>query len=97
MPGEFQIDTHYDGEKITKPEGVLYIVTGAGGNHLHGPEYTQNPEKRLHERDIRADYVMQFVSDRHSFTAFELEGDTLRMAQIDEWGREFDRITVTKH
>ena len=97
VPGDFQIDTRYDGEKLTKPEGVIYVVTGAGGNHLHGPEYTQNPEKWLHERDNRADYVMQFVSDRHSFTAFELEGDTLRMAQIDEWGREFDRITITKH
>ena len=97
VPGDFQIDTRFDGEKITKPNGVLYIVTGAGGNHLHGPEYTQNPAKWLHKRDNRADYVVQFVSDRHSFTTFDLDGNTLRMAQIDEQGREFDRIMVTKN
>ncbi|PQV63342.1 Purple acid Phosphatase, N-terminal domain [Abditibacterium utsteinense] len=96
VPGDFSIDTSFDGEKVTKANGVIYIVTGAGGNHLHGPEYTQNPEKWTHQRDNRADYVMQFVADRHSFTAFDLDHNTLRMTQIDEWGREFDRITLTK-
>lgn len=96
VPGDFSIDTRFDGEKFTQANGVMYVVTGAGGNHLHGSEYTQNPQKWTHERDGRADYMMQFVADRHSFTTFQIEGSTLRMTQTDQWGREFDRITLTK-
>ena len=36
------------------------------------------------------------VSDRHSFTLFEVNGPELVMKQIDQWGQEVDAVRVTK-
>ncbi len=36
------------------------------------------------------------VSDRHSFTVFDIDGANLTLTQIDQWGREIDRIRVSK-
>ena len=40
--------------------------------------------------------MVKMVTDRHSLTVFEIDGKHLTMAQIDETGNEFDRVTVTK-
>ncbi len=96
MPGSFAIDRRFDGVSETHADGVLYIVTGAGGKHLYDPGYTNNPSLWTHEEDSHADYVVKMVTDRHSVTVFDVEGERLLMRQIDESGAEIDRITVTK-
>ena len=96
VPGTFTIDRMFDGVQHTQPEGVLYIVTGAGGKHLYDPGFTDNPGLWTHAEDGNVDYVARMVTDRHSLTVFDIDGRRLTMAQIDESGREFDRITVTK-
>ena len=96
VPGAFTIDRHFDGVRHTRPDGVLYIVTGAGGKHLYDPGYTDNPARWTHVEDGHADYVVKMVTDRHSLTVFDFEGPRLTMAQVDESGQEFDPITVTK-
>ena len=96
VPGTFSIDRSFDGVSRTRPDGVLYIVTGAGGKHLYDPGFTDNPARWIHEDDGRADYVVRMVTDRHSLSVFEIDGGHLTMAQVDETGQEFDRITVTK-
>jgi hypothetical protein len=96
VPGEFTIDTHFDGKTVTKPDGILYLVTGAGGKHLYDPESNANPQKWLHPEDKNADYVARFVSDRHSLTVIDMDAKSLQFTQIDELGAEVDRFTVTK-
>lgn len=96
VPGKFTIDTRFDGKKVTRPDGILYIVTGAGGKHLYDPQSNNNPQKWLHPEDDNADYVVRFVSDRHSLTVVEMDAKSLQFTQIDEWGSEIDRFTVTK-
>ena len=96
VPGEFTIDRKFDGDKITKPDGVLYIVTGAGGKHLYDPESNNAPEKWLHKEDNNADYMVRFVSDRHSITVFDMDQSSLILNQIDEWGNSIDRCRLTK-
>ena len=96
VSGTFTIDRNFDGIKNTKPEGILYLTTGAGGNHLYDPESNNNPESWLHEEDNKADYVARFVSDRHSLTVFEMDSQSLQFTQIDEWGGEIDKIKITK-
>ena len=39
---------------------------------------------------------VRFHSSAHSLTVFDLDGPTLIMTQVDEAGKEIDRITVTK-
>jgi hypothetical protein len=96
VQGTFTIDRTFDGVTNTRPEGILYIVTGAGGKHLYDPGFTDNPDRWTHADDHHADYVVKMVTDRHSLTVFEVDGARLTMAQVDEAGREFDRIAVTK-
>ena len=96
VSGTFTLDEAFDGRRHTKAEGVIYVTTGAGGKHLYDVDYTGDPAKWLHPEDNNTAYVANFISDRHSLTVFDLDGRTLRMAQIDENGREIDRITVTK-
>ena len=96
VPGTFTIDRKFDGHTATKPDGILYIVTGAGGNHLYDPESNNNPAQWLHPEDNNADYVSRFISDRHSLTVFDMDKSALTMTQIDEWGNTVDRIRITK-
>jgi hypothetical protein len=96
VPGRFTIDTAFDGVRQTRPRGVLYVVTGAGGKHLYDPGFTENPDLWRHADDGNADYVAKMVTDRHSLTVFDVDGKCLTLSQKDEVGIEFDRIIVTK-
>lgn len=96
VPGVFRVDERFDGRTVTHADGVQYVTTGAGGKHLYDPGFTDAPETWLREEDNRVAYVARMVTDRHSFTVFDIDGTELSMAQIDQWGREIDRIRVTK-
>lgn len=96
IPGTFTVDTVFDGDKSTSPVGVIYITTGAGGKHLYDPGFDDSPDKWLHEEDSNAAYNAKFHSKHHSFSAFEIDGRTLKLRQIDELGRTVDTVTVKK-
>jgi predicted MPP superfamily phosphohydrolase len=96
VPGTFTIDRKFDGISNTQASGVIYVVTGAGGKHLYDPGYTDAPHRWLHEEDGNADYMVTMVTDRHSLTVFDVDGERLTLTQVDEAGHEFDHITVTK-
>jgi hypothetical protein len=96
VAGAFTVDRAFDGIRTTRPNGVIYVVTGAGGKHLYDAGYTDNPAMWTHADDGLADYVAKMVADRHSITVFNVDGRVLTMKQIDEAGAECDRITVTK-
>jgi acid phosphatase type 7 len=94
--GTFTIDTVFDGDKNSRPDGILHITTGAGGKELYEPDFTDNPKRWLHAEDGNVDYVARFYSNRHSLTVIDLDGDTLHLTQINEDGDEIDHIKVTK-
>jgi acid phosphatase type 7 len=96
VPGTFTMDRVFDGVHHTRPDGILHIISGGGGRELHDPGYTDNPERWRRADDGHVDYVAKMVSDRHSLSVFDIDSTRLTMAQIDETGREIDRITVTK-
>jgi len=95
VPGTFTVDRLFDGSRRTRADGVLHIVTGAGGKHLYEPEFTDNPSSWIYD-DPGSDHVVKMVSNRHSLSLFDVEGPQLTMRQIDETGQELDRIVVTK-
>ncbi|HXY32518.1 MAG TPA: metallophosphoesterase [Gemmatimonadaceae bacterium] len=96
VPGSFVVDQRFDGHAVTKPSGVIYITTGAGGKELYDPGFTDRPERWLRPDDGNVAYVSRMVTDRHSFSLFEIGHGGLTMSQIDETGRTIDRIHVTK-
>jgi len=95
ISGEFAIDRNFDGEKATRADGVIYITTGAGGKYLYDPDFNNAPEKWTLPADGNVAYVTRMISDRHSFTVFDIERDEVLLRQIDERGNEIDRIRVT--
>lgn len=96
VPGTFTVDREFDGKGVTKPKGIVYVTTGAGGKHLYDPDQNGKPGSWLHEEDANADYVAAMVTDRHSLTVVDLDARTLTLRQVDEWGGEIDRIVITK-
>jgi len=89
VDGEVTLDQRYDGARRTRPRGVIYLVTGAGGARLYDPD----------QQDDRATwqpFTVRFISKVHSFTQVDVRGRRLTVRQIDADGREVDRFIVAK-
>jgi 3',5'-cyclic AMP phosphodiesterase CpdA len=87
--GRWTLDKSFDGRNRTTPNGVIYVVTGAGGQHLYNPEQNNDP-------DSWQKFTDRFVSNTHSLTAAYVDGKTLTVRQVTADGHELDRFTVTK-
>src|SRR5215203_2035115 len=87
--GRWTLDKEFDGKRNTKPNGVIYIVTGAGGQGLYNPEQQK-------DMDSWQRFTTKFVSTVHSFTIMDVNGSELVLRQVDINGKEVDRIKITK-
>src|SRR5688572_1807418 len=97
IDGTFKLDTLFDGINKTKPEGIIYIVTGAGGAPLYDKKLNEKPELWRHEPPENwAPFTKELVSDRHSFTLIQTQNKVLTLQQIDLNGEIIDQIKVTK-
>jgi len=89
VDGDFTFDKQYDGLSKTKPHGIIYLVTGAGGAKLYGPISERFPS-------IPKTFTFKFDSDHYSFTACDINGPTLKINQINGDGTILDSFTVEK-
>lgn len=87
--GRWTLDKKFDGKRNTKPDGVIYIVTGAGGQGLYNPEQTK-------DKDSWQKFTVKFESTVHSFTTMDVNGAELTLRQVDINGKEVDRIRIAK-
>ncbi|MFN7918575.1 MAG: metallophosphoesterase [Bryobacteraceae bacterium] len=86
---KWTLDRDYDGANRTKPKGVIYLVTGAGGAKLYNPEQQD-------DRASMQEFTHVFLSKINSFTLVETERRKLTVRQIDVDGKEIDRFMVTR-
>jgi len=97
VDGKFTLDESYDGVTNTKPKGIIYIVTGAGGAPLYDISLSGKPDLWKHEpQDNWVPFTTKIVSDIHSFTMIETIGKSLVLKQLDAKGVVFDEIKITK-
>jgi hypothetical protein len=89
IDGDWKLDTKYDGKSHTKPDGVIYLVTGGGGAKLYNPEQQSDPKSWQ-------EFTVKYVADTHSLTYASIDGDKLAIRQISQEGKEVDAFTVTK-
>ncbi len=89
VDGDFELDKSFDGVTDTTPEGVIYIVTGAGGAGAYDPDQTDN-------EPTWQPFTVKLIADVYSFTQLDIDGSALTLRQISETGQELDRIVVTK-
>ena len=89
VPGRWTLDTFFDGRTKTRPQGVIYLVTGGGGAGLYNPEQQDDPASWQ-------PFTHKFLSKVHSLTVADVEGPTLTVRQVSADGQELDRFIVTK-
>lgn len=87
--GRWTLDKVFDGRTHTVPQGIIYVVTGAGGQELYNPEQNNDP-------DSWQKFTDKFVSDVHSLTVAEVSGKSLIIRQVAADGRELDYFKITK-
>ena len=87
--GRWTLDKKFNGKRNTKPTGVIYITTGAGGQGLYNPEQTKDKESWQK-------FTVKFESRVHSFTIMDVNGNTLMLRQVDINGKRVDTIKITK-
>ena len=87
--GRWKLDKTFDGKTNTKPNGVIYVVTGAGGQKLYNPE-------QHGDADSLQKFTDKFVSIVHSLTVADIDGRTITVKQVSADGKELDRFTITK-
>ncbi len=89
VSGLWTLDNTFDGKTNTKANGVLYVITGAGGQTLYNPEQNNKPASWQK-------FTNKFISNIHSFTVVDVNGKKLTLKQIDVNGKEIDAIELTK-
>jgi len=89
LDGDWTLDKNYDGKVNTKPKGVIYMVTGAGGAKLYNPEQQTQP-------DGWQSFTSKFISTTNSFTIVDVKGKQLTVKQIGANGDELDRFVITQ-
>jgi predicted phosphodiesterase len=89
VSGELTLDKQFDGIKNTKPHGVIYIVTGAGGAGLYGSIQDKIPS-------MQKTFTDKCISNTHSFTVCDIDDSKLAVRQISEDGILLDQFIVKK-
>jgi predicted phosphodiesterase len=87
--GDWKLDKNYNGKTVTKPKGIIYLVTGAGGAGLYDIEQNDDPASWQTFTD-------KFISNVHSLTVADVDGKTLTIRQVSAAGKEIDSFKVTK-
>jgi len=89
VEGDFMLDKSFDGAADTTPDGVLYIVTGAGGAGAYDPDQTENSP-------TWQPFTAKLIGDVYSITVVDVDGGRLVLRQVSEYGEELDRVIITK-
>jgi acid phosphatase type 7 len=87
--GQWKLDKSFDGRTDTTPDGVIYVIMGAGGQRLYNPEQNDDP-------DSWQKFTDKFFSKMHSLTVADVDGKTLTVRQVTADGQEVDHCTITK-
>lgn len=87
--GTFKIDKSFDGDKNTKPDGVIYVISGAAGAHLTRPEMESEPGQWL-------PFTKTFSSRHHSISLCQADEKSFSLQQVAEDGSILDHFTINK-
>jgi acid phosphatase type 7 len=89
VDGRWTLDRTFNGQTDTTPEGVIYLVTGAGGQHLYNPEQQDDPASWQ-------EFTYKHVSKVFSLTVVDVDGPTVTVRQLTPEGEPVDFFTITK-
>jgi predicted phosphodiesterase len=84
--GHWKLDKGFEDGQSHKPEGVIYMVTGAGGAHL----YVDKQAGTLQP------FTNKYNAGTHSFTVVDIDGEQLKIRQVSESGQQLDAFQIGK-
>jgi acid phosphatase type 7 len=97
VDGKFTLDIDFDGRKDTTPNGIIYIVTGAGGAPLYDGLQSNQPETWKHDPPSNwVPFTQKLIANVFSYTWIETDGKEFRLEQVDHEGNVIDEIRITK-
>lgn len=86
--GKWKLHRDYD-EKTGKPQGVTYLVTGAGGARLYNPEQQDDPKSWQ-------EFTKVFISKVNTLTVMDVSASEAVIRQVDVDGKEVDRFAIKR-
>jgi hypothetical protein len=86
VAGTFEVDQQFDGVTHTQPNGVVYIVDGAGGAVF----YAHSQPEHLKP------FTQVYDQSQHSFTYISINRKRMEAVQIGANGAEIDRFVIDK-
>jgi hypothetical protein len=89
IAGRWTLDRAYDGSARTRPDGIIYVVSGAGGARLYDRDRNDDPVSWK-------EYTARFISNTHSLTVVDVTAGRLLLRQVSSAGEELDRFIVTQ-
>ena len=89
LGGKWTLDKNFDGSKNKKPKGVIYIVTGAGGQRLYNTEQTNLPASWQPFTD-------KFISTDNTISFVEIVKNKFQFKQINTKGETVDYFIIEK-
>lgn len=89
VSGKLHLDKSFPAKRKPKPDGVIYIITGAGGAKLTGGFLGKVPF-------LWRPYTRHLNFTRHSFTLCDIKGRQLLVRQIDDDGNLLDHFCLEK-
>jgi 3',5'-cyclic AMP phosphodiesterase CpdA len=89
VDGSWTLDKAYDDTTATRPAGVIYLVTGAGGERLYDVAQNDDPVSWK-------PFTRKFVSDVYSLTVVDVTPEKVTVRQLDSDGIEIDRFAVAR-
>lgn len=89
VDGKWTLDKKFNGASNTKPTGVIYVISGAGGQHLYNPEQQDDPASWQ-------EFTAKHISKHHTLSVVEIDAGTLTLRQLTADGYEADRFVITK-
>jgi 3',5'-cyclic AMP phosphodiesterase CpdA len=89
VAGDWKLDKMFRDGADAKPQGVIYIVSGAGGADLYNPEQQIDPASWQGFTD-------KFISEIHSLSVVDIDGNTFSLKQLSENGELLDSFRIAK-
>lgn len=88
--GSFKIDKSFDGNKNTKPNGVVYIVSGGGGAKLTTATELENEPGQWQP------FTSKFICHAHSMTFCHADANSFKLDQVADDGSLVDHFEISK-
>ncbi len=88
VDGALIVDDKFDGVTNTVPDGVICVITGAGGRTV-----SEEAKRSAGDRTVT---TAKLVDDKRSFTVLDVDGKVLTLRQLGSDLSELDKIVVRK-